>query len=171
MGRKPVAPPQLGEPFGIRRVFTKRFPLGQFSQSVAQAAMESLSFFKNPDDIAEINIQISRSAIKIMADGPDKWRPKTRETADHSIPYSAGLVLFVGYSLYAGVLALAVTGVLGYCIAYFLVMKVRSPAWRTVLFLAFIVPFWTSTLIRAIAWVPFLGVNGVINGPIGVARS
>ena len=57
----------------------------------------------------------------------------------------------------------AVTGVLGYCIAYFLVVKVKSPRWRLVLFLAFIIPFWTSTLIRAIAWVPFLGVNGVIN--------
>lgn len=58
---------------------------------------------------------------------------------------------------------MVVTGVLGYCIAYFLTMKVRSPFWRTALFLAFIIPFWTSTLIRAIAWVPFLGVNGVIN--------
>jgi putative spermidine/putrescine transport system permease protein len=58
---------------------------------------------------------------------------------------------------------MAVTGVLGYCIAYFLVMKLKSPGWRTALFLAFIIPFWTSTLIRAIAWVPFLGVNGVIN--------
>ena len=38
-----------------------------------------------------------------------------------------------------------------------------SPGWRLALFLAFVVPFWTSTLIRAIAWVPFLGVNGVIN--------
>jgi len=58
---------------------------------------------------------------------------------------------------------MALTGVLGYCIAYFLVMKVRRPGWRLALFLAFIIPFWTSTLIRAIAWVPFLGVNGVIN--------
>jgi len=58
---------------------------------------------------------------------------------------------------------MAVTGVLGYAIAYFLTMKVRSPRWRLVLFLAFVVPFWTSTLIRGIAWVPFLGVNGVIN--------
>src|SRR6204780_4444199 len=30
MGRKAVAAPQLGEPYGIRRAFTKRFPLGQF---------------------------------------------------------------------------------------------------------------------------------------------
>ena len=58
---------------------------------------------------------------------------------------------------------MAITGVLGYCIAYFLVMKVRRPGWRIALFLAFVIPFWTSTLIRAIAWVPFLGVGGVIN--------
>ena len=31
-----------------------------------------------------------------MADGPDKWRPQTHETADHSIPYAAGLVLMYG---------------------------------------------------------------------------
>ena len=56
-----------------------------------------------------------------------------------------------------------ITGVLGYCIAYFLTMKLQSRAWRTALLVAFIIPFWTSALIRAIAWVPFLGVNGVIN--------
>ena len=96
MSRKPVAPPQLGEPFGIRRCFTKRFPLGQFSQTVAQAAVEVKSYFKSPDEILEVNIHASRSAIKIMADGPDKWRPQTHETADHSIPYSAGLALMYG---------------------------------------------------------------------------
>lgn len=69
---------------------------------------------------------------------------------------------------------MAVTGVLGYCIAYFLTMKVKSPRWRLLLFLAFVVPFWTSTLIRGIAWVPFLGVNGVINQALmftGATRS
>jgi 2-methylcitrate dehydratase len=96
MGRKPVAAPQLGEPFGIRRAFTKRFPLGQFSQTVAQAAVEVRPFIKSADEIAEVNIHVSRSAIKIMADGPDKWRPQTHETADHSIPYAAGLVLMHG---------------------------------------------------------------------------
>jgi 2-methylcitrate dehydratase len=96
MGKKDVAPPQLGEPFGIRRAFTKRFPLGQFSQTVAQAALEARPFFTSPDEIEAINIHVSRSAIKIMADGPDKWRPQTPETADHSIPYSAGVMLMFG---------------------------------------------------------------------------
>jgi 2-methylcitrate dehydratase len=96
MGRQPVQPPQIGEPYGIRRAFTKRFPLGQFSQTVAQAAVEARPFFKDPGDIQEVNIHVSHSAIKIMADGPDKWRPQTHETADHSIPYAAGLVLTYG---------------------------------------------------------------------------
>ncbi len=96
MGRKPVERPELGEPFGIRRAFTKRFPLGQFSQTVAQAAMEARPFVKSADDIAEVNIHVSHSAIKIMADSPEKWKPQTHETADHSIPYAAGLVLMYG---------------------------------------------------------------------------
>jgi 2-methylcitrate dehydratase len=96
MSRKPVAPPQFGEPLGIRRAFTKRFPLGQYSQTVAQAAVEARPFFKSPDELLEVSIHTSRAAIKIMADGPDKWRPQTHETADHSIPYSAGLALMYG---------------------------------------------------------------------------
>jgi len=96
MGKKPVEAPQLGEPLGIRRAFTKRFPLGQFSQTVAQAAVEARPFVKTADDIAEVNIRVSHSAIKIMADSPEKWKPQTHETADHSIPYAAGLVLMYG---------------------------------------------------------------------------
>jgi 2-methylcitrate dehydratase len=96
ISHKPTAPPQLGEPYGIRRAFTKRFPLGQFSQTVAQAAVEAKQFVGDPDEIQDINIQVSSSAIKIMADSPDKWRPQTHETADHSIPYAASLVLMYG---------------------------------------------------------------------------
>ena len=96
ISHKPTAPLQLGEPYGIRRAFTKRFPLGQFSQTAAEAAVEARQFVRNPDEIQEINIQVSRSAIKIMADSPDKWRPQTHETADHSIPYAVSLVLMYG---------------------------------------------------------------------------
>src|SRR5262249_680898 len=96
MSRKPVAPPQFGEPFGIRRCFTKRFPLGQFSQTVAQAALEPGSYSTNREEILEVTIPESPPAIKIRADGPDKGRPQTHKTADHSIPYSAGLALMYG---------------------------------------------------------------------------
>ncbi len=58
---------------------------------------------------------------------------------------------------------MAITLVLGYCIAYYIVNKVERPARKMVLFLFLVLPFWTSALIRTIAWIPFLGVTGVIN--------
>jgi 2-methylcitrate dehydratase len=96
IGRKPVETVQLGEPFGIHRTFMKRFSVGQFAQTVAQAAIQAREFASKPEDIREINIGLSRSAITIMASGPDKWRPTTSETADHSIPYAAGLGMMFG---------------------------------------------------------------------------
>ncbi len=70
--------------------------------------------------------------------------------------------LLVDTVLQAGML-MAITFTLGYCMAYFLVTKVRSTGLRIFLFVLLLVPFWTSVLIRTIAWIPFLGVNGVIN--------
>jgi len=72
----------------------------------------------------------------------------------------------IGDTVLQTITIMAVTGVLGYCIAYFLTVKVTRPRWRLALFLAFVIPFWTSTLIRAIAFVPFLGVNGVLNAAL-----
>ena len=85
-----------GEPFRIMHALTKRFALGQYAQTVAQAALEARTFFVDVKEIQEVNIRVSRNAIKIMADSPDKWRPQTRETADHSIPYSTAVALMYG---------------------------------------------------------------------------
>lgn len=97
--RAPFELPPLGgrdAPFGIMRAFTKRFALGQYAQTVVQAAAEARQYFKNTDEIREATLRISRNAIEIMADTPEKWRPQTRETADHSIPYAAGVALMYG---------------------------------------------------------------------------
>lgn len=96
ISHQPFKLPELGEPFGIMRAFTKRFPLGQYSQTVAEAAAEVRQFFADVDDIREVNIRVSRNAIRIMADSPDKWRPQSHETADHSMPYAAAVVLMYG---------------------------------------------------------------------------
>ena len=56
-----------------------------------------------------------------------------------------------------------ITLFLGFNIAYFLVFHVRSSMMRTVLFLLCAIPFWTSGIIRTIAWIPFLGRNGAFN--------
>ncbi len=99
INRKPFALPALGGgevTFGIMHCFTKRFTLGQFAQTVAQAAVEARAFFRDTSEIQEVNISVSHKAIQVMADSPDKWRPQTHETADHSLPYAAAVALTYG---------------------------------------------------------------------------
>jgi 2-methylcitrate dehydratase PrpD len=55
IGLKSFDLPKLGKPFGIMKPFTKRFPLGQYSQTVAEAAAQLRSFFTNTDEIHEVN--------------------------------------------------------------------------------------------------------------------
>jgi len=66
-------------------------------------------------------------------------------------------------SLKFGFIVWAITLFLGFNIAYFLVFHVRRAMVRTVLFLLCAIPFWTSGIIRTIAWIPFLGRNGAFN--------
>jgi 2-methylcitrate dehydratase len=99
IARKPFTLARLGgggEPFAIMHCFTKRFTLGQFAQTVAQAAVEARAFFTDVGQIAEVNIRVSPKAIRVMADTPDKWHPQTHETADHSMPYAAAVALIYG---------------------------------------------------------------------------
>ena len=102
IARKPFRLPKLAgagsgaEAFGMMRCFAKRFTLGQYAQTVAQAAVEARAYFADPSEIEEVNIRVSRTAIHIMADSPDKWQPRTHETADHSMPYAAAVALIYG---------------------------------------------------------------------------
>lgn len=57
----------------------------------------------------------------------------------------------------------AITLFLGFNIAYFLIFHIRSRMVRAVFFLLCAIPFWTSGIIRTIAWIPFLGRNGAFN--------
>ena len=85
-----------GQPFKIMECSIKRFPLGQYSQTVVQAALEVREQLPDARDIAEVNIRTLRTAVNIMAGDPEKWRPANRETADHSMPYTAAVALMYG---------------------------------------------------------------------------
>ena len=66
-------------------------------------------------------------------------------------------------SLQFAVIVWAITLFVGFNIAHFLVFHIRSATTRVVLFMLCAVPFWTSGIIRTIAWIPFLGRNGAFN--------
>ena len=73
------------------------------------------------------------------------------------------------YILYAKTLKFAFlvwacTLVIGVMVAYVLTFRIRSTKWQIVLFLVCTIPFWTSNIIRMIAWIPVLGRHGLVNG-------
>jgi putative spermidine/putrescine transport system permease protein len=69
----------------------------------------------------------------------------------------------LGTTIRYAVLVTALCVLVGYPIAFFLAMQVRTFQWQMALFLLAMVPFWTSYLIRAVAWIPMLGRRGMLN--------
>src|SRR5581483_4542773 len=58
---------------------------------------------------------------------------------------------------------LAATLIVGYPTALFVGLLVRNKTTQTVLLVLCVIPFWTSFLIRVLAWRPMLGTDGAIN--------
>ena len=85
-----------GRPFKVMEATIKRFPLGLYSQTVVEAALEIRDRVSSVDDIAEVRVETLQTAIDIMAGDEEKWRPANRETADHSMPYSVAVALTYG---------------------------------------------------------------------------
>jgi 2-methylcitrate dehydratase len=99
VSRAPFALPVMGgreHPYKIMECSIKRYPLGQYSQTVVQAALEARGKILSVDEIAEVRIETLATAINIMAGDRDKWKPETRETADHSMPYTVAVALLHG---------------------------------------------------------------------------
>jgi putative spermidine/putrescine transport system permease protein len=61
------------------------------------------------------------------------------------------------------VIVVAACLVFGFPVAYFLAIHVRSLRNQIALFIIALAPFWTSYLIRAVAWLPMMGRRGALN--------
>lgn len=58
---------------------------------------------------------------------------------------------------------LSLTVLIGYPAALFIGQMVRNKTTQTILLVACVIPFWTSFLIRVLAWRPMLGKEGAVN--------
>ncbi|MGH8066857.1 MAG: MmgE/PrpD family protein [Candidatus Entotheonellia bacterium] len=85
-----------GRHFKILDCTIKGFPLGLYSQTVVQAALEVRQQLARVEDIQEVHIKTLQTAVNIMAGDAEKWHPTNRETADHSMPYTAAVALMYG---------------------------------------------------------------------------
>ena len=92
----PVDPDLLGRaPLAIVSADMKFYVTEYHSQGPLAAAL-SLRAGLDPDAIAAIRIRTYAFAVKEIGSGPEKWRPTTRETADHSLPWIVAASLVAG---------------------------------------------------------------------------
>ena len=79
----------------ILRTSIKFWPAEYHSQSAIEAAL----FLRNQIggvEVKSMRIESHDASVDIIGSEPEKWRPETRETADHSLPYITAIALIDG---------------------------------------------------------------------------
>ena len=71
----------------------KFWPAEYHSQSAIEAALALRKEIGDATKIKQVVIESHDAAVDIIGSEPEKWKPKTRETADHSLPYITAIAL------------------------------------------------------------------------------
>jgi 2-methylcitrate dehydratase len=83
---------RAGAGYMLPRTYIKNWPAEYHAQSAIDAALQIREEIGDPTAIESVRVETFDAAVEIIAD-PEKWRPKTRETADHSLPYCVAVAL------------------------------------------------------------------------------
>jgi 2-methylcitrate dehydratase len=82
--------------FRIHRVGMKPYPVVVHAQTSVLAGIGLAREVGDLDRIARIEIATTRRGFQMAGSEPEKWTPRTRETADHSLPYIAARAMLDG---------------------------------------------------------------------------
>jgi 2-methylcitrate dehydratase len=85
-----------GVQFRIHRCSLKPYPAVIYTQTAVVGAIEIAKEVGSLDRISAIEIATTRRGYQRTGSEPEKWAPKTRETADHSLPYIVARAMFDG---------------------------------------------------------------------------
>lgn len=73
--------------FMILKTSIKFWPAEYHSQSAIEATLKLRTQINDIAQVQSVRIESHGAAVDIIGSEPEKWRPTTRETADHSLPY------------------------------------------------------------------------------------
>jgi 2-methylcitrate dehydratase len=82
--------------FMILKTSIKFWPAEYHSQSAIGAGLKLRARIGDASQIKSVLIQSHAAAVDIIGSEPEKWRPQSRETADHSLPYITAVALADG---------------------------------------------------------------------------
>lgn len=89
-------PTKPGDHYKIIDCGMKSFPIEALSHAPLTAMMKIVKEHRiNPNVVTEIKVEVIARAADILGD-PAKYRPTSKETADHSLPYSLAVGLVDG---------------------------------------------------------------------------
>jgi 2-methylcitrate dehydratase len=84
------------QPYMLPQTYIKFWPAEYHSQSAIDAALQLRPEVGDVRRVKAINIHTFEAAYDIIGKYPEQWRPQTRETADHSLPYCTAVALMDG---------------------------------------------------------------------------
>ncbi len=82
--------------FRIDKNLMKYYPAETRAQAAIFAALDLRRKIHSIDEIASVEIGAGEATVKVIGSGAEKWKPETKETADHSIPYIVAAALIDG---------------------------------------------------------------------------
>ncbi len=80
----------------ILKTSIKYWPAEYHSQSAIEAALLLRKEIPDLARVKSITIESHDASVDIIGSEPEKWKPNTRETADHSLPYITAIALIDG---------------------------------------------------------------------------
>jgi 2-methylcitrate dehydratase len=92
LGAERGAPPD----FMIAKTYIKFWPAEYHSQSAIDAALQLRQEIGDVAKVAAVDIHTFEASYNIIGKYREAWAPKTRETADHSLPYCTAVALLDG---------------------------------------------------------------------------
>ncbi|QIW24728.1 MmgE/PrpD family protein [Sulfolobus sp. S-194] len=73
----------------ILKTFIKKYPVEYHAEATVEAALK----LKYEGEIKKVIVETYEAGKTILADSEDKWNPKNKETADHSLPFITAVTL------------------------------------------------------------------------------
>lgn len=86
----------LSHAYAMKRIRTKPYATNGEMQTAVMAAIAVRDEVGDVAQIAKVHVDTTDVGVRFLAKDAAKWRPATRETADHSLPYTVARALLDG---------------------------------------------------------------------------
>jgi len=82
--------------YKVNESYIKYWPAEYHAQSAVWAALEARKHVRDMNKVESVLVETHEAGYTILAKDREKWAPKTKETADHSLPFIVAVALLRG---------------------------------------------------------------------------